>query len=296
MRHVVKIVLVVMMSLFFFEAEAQRRITPVTEPAGRNENSQAKAADKSNLMESLDSNGNIILIDTVTGTEYVDTTAVGKRVIAMIYPRLYQLSVGVNIWDAALRALGQHYGLGSARVTLSLHNRYFPSFEAGLSTADETPDGGNYTFRSGLAPYFKLGFAYNLFYNSNPDYQLMVGLRYGLSAFSYKVDNVTVDEGYWGDAAHFDIPSTRSTTGWLEVAAGLKVRIAGPVSLGWDLIYHRRLHQSATPYGPPMVIPGYGKRGSSFTGNFSVIYTIDLARGRKPASDGREEVQEMQQY
>lgn len=57
---------------------------------------------------------------------------------------------------------------------------------------------------------------------------------------------------------------------------GLKVKIAGPLSLGWNVVYHSILHESAAPYGKPMYIPGYGKRSSAITANFSIIYTLPL--------------------
>lgn len=278
MRRVAAIFAVMMLAIIVFEGVGQRRITPVAPPSGHNEN--ATATDRSNLKEEIDANGNVIFIDTIAGTEVADTTVM-TRVIGMVYPRFQSLTLGVNVWDGAMRALGQHYGLGSVRASLSLHNRYVPMVEVGLSTANDTPNGNNYTFRSPLAPYFKIGFGYNIFYNSNPDYQLTFGLRYCLTNFSYEVTDVTVDEGYWDDPARFSLPSQRVTAGFFEFAIGLKVKIAGPISLGWDLIYHNRLHESANRYGAPMIIPGFGKRDSKFTANFNVMYTIDLSGNRR---------------
>ncbi|MCM1110207.1 MAG: DUF6048 family protein [Clostridium sp.] len=254
-------------------AAAQRRVTPVAPPAGKNENTQADSFDRSRLKETVDASGNIILIDTVAGREYADTTVV-TRVIGMKYPRLESMDFGVNLWDGAMRALGQHYGLVSFRGQLSLHNRYIPSVEIGLGTANDTPDGMNYTFRSPLAPFVKIGFGYNIFYNSNPDYRLTFGVRYGLSNFSYTVDNVTVDEGYWGSEAHFSLPSQRVTAGWIEAGLGIKVKIASAVSMGWEVVYHSCIHESRARYGRPMIIPGYGKRNSSFAAGVYLMYTI----------------------
>lgn len=264
---------------------AQRRVTPVAPPAGRNETVKEDEFDKSRLKEIIDSKGNIVLIDTVSGSEYNDTTIL-PRVIGMIYPKIHSLTIGVNLWDGVMRALGQqHYGLGSVRATLSIHNRYMPMLELGLSMAKDHPDGRNFTFRSPLAPYMKLGFSYNIFYNSNPDYQLTAGIRYCLTNFSYTVDNVTVDEGYWNDPSNFSIPSQRVTTGYFEAGLSLKVRIGGPISLGWDLLWRGHLHESRTPYGPPMIIPGFGKRESRFGANISIMYTLPLSRPTAEPSD-----------
>lgn len=260
------------------EASAQRRVTPVAPPAGTNANPKDT---RSNIKETVDAQGNVILIDTITGTEVVDTTAFAPlNVKKMIYPLMESLTVGVNIWDGAMRALGQHYGIGGIRAQLSLHNRYFPMAEVGLGTANDTPDGMNFTYRSSLAPYLKLGIGYNVFYNSNPDYRLIFGLRYGLSNFSYRISDVTVDEGYWGQESKFSIASQRATAGWMEFGAGLHVKIARPISLGWEVMYHSLIHQSHNTYGPPMIIPGYGKRHGAFAAAFYVMYTLGLSKNR----------------
>lgn len=262
-----------------------RRITPVNTPAGKNENLENRKPDMSKLKESVDSKGNIVLIDTVTGEEFIDTTAQKRTLKRMIYPKLHTIAIGVNVWDAAMRALGQHYGLASVKGEISFHNRYKPMFEIGLGTADETPDGNNYTFKSPLAPYFKIGAGYNIFYNSNPDYQLCFNVKYGFTNFSYTVDNVTVDEGYWGDPAHFSLPSQRVSAGYFEIGAGIKVKVAGPVSMGWEVFYHKVLHESRNTYGPPMTIPGFGKRESSISGAFYITYTIPFRRRETATAD-----------
>lgn len=274
-----RIIIALMMLLAAAGATAQRHITPqqpgkpaVTRPATE------KPADLGKLAHYTDSEGRVVLVDTVSGTEFPDTTIL--RIPRMQYPLLHTLSVGVNIWDPAMRIFGQKYGGADAAVTLGLHNRYFPTFEAGLSVAHDTPSGSNFTFRSPLAAYFKIGADYNFFYNSNADYKLMAGVRYGITSFRYYIDNVTVDNGYWDSSSHFDIPGSTSLTGYFELLLGVRVKIAGPFSMGWAFKYHTIIHQSSQQWGLPMIIPGYGKRSGSITGAFSLIYTFTL---NKPA-------------
>ena len=130
---------------------AQRRVTPVTPSTGGAQNAEKTEIDRSRLAEKHDANGNIILVDTVTGKEFVDTTAM-IPMTKMIYPLMDAVTVGVNIWDPAMRLFGQKYGLGDVWAELSLHNRYKPVFEAGIGMIDDTPSGNNYTFKSGAAP------------------------------------------------------------------------------------------------------------------------------------------------
>lgn len=259
--------------------QAQRKITPVkTRPAtgapvpDNNQNTEDR---KANLAEMLDAQGNVVLVDTVTGTEWVDTTAT-KTDKKMIYPLIESVTVGVNIWDPVMRVLGSDYGGADVWAELSLHNRYKPVVEFGMGSSDITPDGQNYTFHSPLAPYFKIGLNYNFLYNNNPRYQLYAGVRYAFTPFKYQVKNVTMSPGYWDDPTSFDIPEQSTTAGYFEFLAGVRVDIWKNISLGWSVKYHTILHEGAAHYGKPMYIPGYGKRGGSFTGSFSISYTLPL--------------------
>ena len=264
-------------------ALAQRRINPVVPPpptAGTKKETKKAEFDKSRLAETRDAQGNIVLVDTVTGSEYVDTTAIAAPV-GNIYPLLHAVTVGVDIWDPAMRILGQKYGGIGFWGELSLHNRFKPVFEFGLSSADIRPDDMNYTFKSPLAPYFKIGMNYNIFYNSNPDYQLLFGVRYAFTPFSFSVEDITSGNGYW-DNPPFNIPSQSTTAGYFELVASIKVKIYRNISLGWQLKYHSLVHEGKCGYGKPMYIPGFGKRGTPIAGGFSIMYTLPLNKKSTP--------------
>lgn len=254
-------------------AAGQRRVTPV-EPAG----SPAPEPKGAPTVEVTDARGNVVLIDTVTGLEYRDTLA--SRIPRMLYPTVYRLDVGVNLWDPAMRLLGNDYGGASLWAQLNMHNRYFPYLEVGYGTASLHPEEMNYRYRSPAAPYVRVGAAYNMFYNSNPAYRFLAGVRYGFSAFRFSVDDVTVTDSYWGETSTFNIPQASCTAGWLEITAGVRVAIAGNFSIGWDVIYHQILHQSHPPTGDCIYIPGYGKKGVAFSADLSLVWSFTL---NKPA-------------
>lgn len=265
-------------------ADTPRKITPVQpqKPSMTTREEKPDDGKPKSLVEQTDAQGNVIFIDTVTGLEWVDTLAT-KKTKGMIYPKLYAVTAGINIWDPVMRALGQHYGIGEVWVDLSIHNRFFPTAAIGLGQASMSPDGQNYTYRSPMAPYFKIGADYNILYNSDSRYQIHVGLRYGLSPFSYSIPSATLAPGYWDTPEIIEIPSENCTAGYVEVVAGLRVGLAKGFSLGWNVIYHSILHESKASYGKPMYIPGYGKRGSAFTGSFSISYTFMLPQKALPA-------------
>lgn len=273
-------------------AQSRRRMTPVETPATITQTVNEALTDSTRIKEARiarsthyhDEQGRTVYVDTVTGEQWLDTAAL-MPVIKMKYPLLDAASVSVDIWDPLMRAFGQDYGLVGFGAELSLHNRYKPVFELGFGQTKHTPSGGNYTYRSPMSMYFRLGLNYNFLFNSSPDYQFYAGLRYGFSTFSYAVENATLNASYWDENVRFDIPSQRVTAGWFELVFGLRVKLWGPVSAGWAFKYHNVLHQSATRYGQAWYIPGYGSRNASVTGSFSISYTFSLSKMNKQHGD-----------
>ncbi len=267
---------IILLIIFALGASAQRRVTPVVpiDPGTMPKPERKQEFDRSRLVEKSDAQGNIILVDTVSGSEYVDSTVI-KAPPKMEYPLLHGIVLGFNFWDPAMRAFGQKFGLGDLWGELSLHNRYFPFFSIGVGNCNDSPAGKNFTFKTPVSPYFKIGASYNFLYNSNSDYKLQMGLRYGFTSYKWSLENVTIDEGYW-EPSHFSLTDQKHTAGYIEVTFGVKVKIVNQISLGWNIVYHSILHETANPNGLPMYIPGYGKRTGAFTGNFSIIYTLPL--------------------
>lgn len=263
---------------------AQRRISPINTPATAtqpvNENRQEKdSIDRSRLVEMTDSKGNKILVDTISGKEFVDSAAIKEsKIPKMEHPLLYSASLSADMFTPLMRAFGQHYGLVEFAAELNLHNRYIPVVEIGLGQADNTPDDNNYTYRSPISPFLRIGANYNFLYNSNPDYMVYAGIRYGFSPFKFSVTDISLDNGYWDQTDRFDIPSQSVTAGYFELILGLRVRIIGNFSLGWNVRYHSLLHESQTDYGQPWYIPGFGSRNSSIGATFSLTYTIPLQK------------------
>lgn len=260
---------------------AQRRITPVKpaiaagepQPAERDTTRPRIPTTVAHYHDDL---GNVILVDTVTGQEYKDTTAVQQKVPKMEYPLLSSVSVGVDLWDPLMRAFGNHYGLIGFSAGVNLHNRYRPVVEIGLGDANFTPDDGNFTYKSKMAPYFKIGADYNFLYNSNPAYEVYAGLRFGLTPFKFELTDITVTDSYWDETQHFNIPSQSVTATYFEVLLGVKVKLWGPISAGWQLKYHSLFSDGNPEYGQPWYIPGYGTHRSNWSGSFSIYYTFDL--------------------
>lgn len=282
----------IMLLTVFSTVTAQRRVTPIDNPDLKRTDTEVKtslieelAKKPESVIESVDVEGNVVFIDTISGKEWHDTTKVDKKI--KLHPKLHAITVGADLFDAAMMAFGKGYGGVGFWGELSLWNWLKPIVEIGIATADYTPDGNNFTYKSGVAPYMRIGLNYNFLYNSNPDYSVYVGLRYGITNFKYEISNATSDQNYWGDVNQFSIPSQSATIGYGELLVGLRVMIAKGISLGWALKYHAILNQPSSPeYGKPWFIPGYGTQGSTFGIAFSIAYTLPLSEPIEPkASD-----------
>ena len=178
MRHSILILMILAITV---GAYSQRRISPVETPASQTQAVNLNPKDTTetpdptkmpNLTHYHDEKGNIVYVDTITGKEFIDSTKL-KKASTMTYPLLDEVTIGLNIWDPVVRALGQDYGIADMWAELSLHNRIKPIFEFGLGQASHTPEGGNYTYQSNIAPYFKVGANYNFLYNKSKENQVI---------------------------------------------------------------------------------------------------------------------------
>lgn len=281
--------IVVLMLLAVLPSAAQRRVSPVNNAATTtqsiNENKlPGDSIDRSKLVRYRDDKGNIVLVDTITGREIIDSTSM-PVVPPMIYPLVFDASIGVNLWDPLMKAFGQSYGLIGFSAHFDMHNRYIPAFEFGLGEANNTPPDNNYTYHTPLAPYFKIGMDYNFLYNSNPDYQAFAGVRYGFTPFKWTLRDVTVDGSYWDEPTEMKFPELNANAGYLEFLFGIKVKLYKRISMGWTFRYHRLLHYSPKTNGKPWYIPGYGSSNSAIGASLSVFYTLPLGGDKKSIAD-----------
>lgn len=277
------ILMLVLAAAGAFRVTAQRRITPVKPPAGTNLNKERHdSIDVSKLVESVNEQGDKVYVDTITGKEVSDSlydaNAPLGTVPAMIQPLLFSTTVGLNFWDPLMRIFGQKYGLVEFSAEFNMHNRYIPVIEVGVGATDYTPGDQNYTYKVGTTPYFRIGCNYNFLYNSNPAYMAYAGIRFGYSPFNYQLKNVTVNNGYWDQTQTVDFPKLHSNVAYLNLLFGIRVKIGGPISMGWTFQYKKILHQTKNADGLPWYIPGYGTRNGSIGGSFSIFYTFQLSK------------------
>ena len=194
------------------------------------------------------------------------------------------LNVSVDILDPVLHAFAFEHASYEAQIMADLHHRFFPMASFGMGIADETSDNGlefgtgskqEFTFKSDLAPFGKVGFAYNFDYNSTrPQDYYLAFLRYGIAYNKADITNLYYADELWGAMGPIYISDQEYTTQWVEVGGIIKVQIVKHISLGWDLYLKVKVSQSGTHYGKPYFVPGYGTNKSFLGFSFRLYYDI----------------------
>ncbi len=194
------------------------------------------------------------------------------------YPLYNGIIIGVNFADAIMSAIGQSHSSYDISAMVSLHNWFFPVIEAGVGWGHHTETNDLFKVKAHPTLYGKIGINYNFLYKSNPDYMAYLGLRFG--AAQCKWDNTDIrstnEEGETVYSPNEMNQTCTSTFG--EVLAGLKVKIAGPVALGWNVRLRLGLHNSNGM--SPWFVPGYGTGPIGFT--FNTYFTSGQKKKKVP--------------
>lgn len=260
----------------YAQEQQQRKVTPV-KPSTNKVLTPPKGTDEKIIQQYLSG-------DTAQARAQERKDSLAK--IYPRYPKLTELSLGLNFGDAILMAFGQKYSSFDVSATLNMWNRFQPVLIMGLGRAKDTPDDMNYTYSSKLAPYFKIGANYNFLFKNEPKYQLYAGVRLGFSIFKYDITNVIINNPYWGEYdQNYQLKGMSSNALWGEFLAGLKVHIAGNWSLGWEAKFHGIFNYKKSDNGKPWYIPAYGTQNGKWAFGLSLYYTIPLSKDRWPVKE-----------
>lgn len=192
------------------------------------------------------------------------------------YPLYCGVTLGANFTDAVMGLIGQSHSSYDLSATVSLHNWFFPVVEAGMGWGHHTENNDLFKVKAKPGMYAKVGMNYNFLYKSDPEYMAYIGLRFGMAQCKWdKTDIKSTDEE--GNMTYLpDEMNQCCTSVFGEVLAGLKVKIAGPFALGWNIRYRLGLHNSGGK--SPWFVPGYGTGPLGFT--FNAYWTFGQ-KGKK---------------
>jgi hypothetical protein len=188
---------------------------------------------------------------------------------------LYQgVTIGIDLGKPVVGLFSPTKGI-AVKADVNLKNSYFPTIEIGHLSYDKTAESGLNCLSSG--PYFKIGVNKALSYKGDKaENMFFVGAHYGFSAFSYSLHDLVWHDTYWTNTTT-SINNQKAAGGWIELEAGVRVQVWGPLSLGWSGQYKSMLHLSEGSSSTPAYIPGYGEYLKPITGlTFHLYYRLPL--------------------
>ena len=138
----------------------------------------------------------------------------------------------------------------------------------------------NYTYRSPLSVFFRIGANYNFFYNSNPDYSFSPAYATDCRR-SALVDDVTLARATGTKNRASSIPGTARHCRMVRIQPRT-ARSKSGVRSPQDGAYATKsiLHRSKNAIRAAWYVPGFGAPGA-ISGSFSFSYTLPLKRSNK---------------
>ena len=190
-----------------------------------------------------------------------------------LHPKFNGITIGADLFSPVSNLIGQKYGNYELSVDAGFYNRFFPIYEFGISYANDTPDGANYTYKVSPSFYNRLGLNYNMLYNKNIPGMFYMGLRYGFSFSKYRITDITTSSPYWEETqTNLSIPQSTSVAHWGELLLGLQVKLYKGLMMGWSMRYKILFASQQKGDAKQWIIPGFGKSNSPLGFSFTINY------------------------
>lgn len=130
--------------------------------------------------------------------------------------------------------------------------------------------------------YYKAGLDFNLLKadKSQGKYFVGMGIRYGMSHFTYEIPEITT-ENYWGRTVT-KVPRTDEWAQYIEFTPGVRAEFIKNISMGWTVSLRKMIDPGTGRHQKPVYLPGYGNGSKSFSPgvNYYIIWSIPFRTRR----------------
>jgi len=205
------------------------------------------------------------------------TTAHAQKLFRMekdSIPLFCGFSVSFDLVGPAMLMFSDHGEIEGA-LRINLHDQWFPVVEIGVGKANHEKDEVTEIVYKTTAPYFRLGIDLNLLKNKHQPNRLYGGIRYAFTSYKADITRKGLVDPVWQYGTDFGVEGMKCNMHWMEVVLGIDAKIFGPLHLGWDVRYKRRISHKEGDIGQSWYVPGFGINDQdTFAAHFNVI--IDL--------------------
>ena len=261
MKHTLKYFFSIWFLLSFIGIQAQNPLPPTTAIEKNKPEGKIPTAPKQAVAEQAASTKTDTLVP-------VKMNRYGVRVGA----DLYKLTRG--LYDSNYKGIEL---VGDYRLT----KNYYLAAE--LGSENKTTEDTRLT-STAKGTYIKAGFDYNGYENwLDMENIISIGLRYGMSTFSQELESYKIynSNPYWGELPSIATNKNYNglTAGWLEIVAGLKVKVINNIFVGFSLRMNTLLFDKKPDNFENLYIPGFnrtynGNFGAGF--NYTITYFVPL--------------------
>ena len=194
----------------------------------------------------------------------------------------YGVRVGVDLYKLTRGLYDSNYKgielVGDYRLT----KNYYAAAEIGSENKTTEDDRLNTTTKG---TYLKVGFDYNVYENwLDMENIISIGLRGGFSTFNQELNSFKIynPNPYWGELPWQTSGKSYNglTAGWIEVVAGVKVKVYNNIFVGFSLRMNTLLFdKKPSDNFENLYIPGFnrtyaGNFGAGF--NYTITYFVPL--------------------
>lgn len=189
-------------------------------------------------------------------------------------PLFRGFSVSFDLVGPAMLMLSDH-GEYEGALRINLHDQWFPIFEAGLGKANhENDEVTGITYKT-TAPYFRIGMDWNVLKNKHQSNRMYAGFRYAFTSYKVDIVRLGLSDPVWKTPAEYGVTDMPCNMHWAEIVLGIDAKVYGPLHLGWNVRYKRRLFHKEGDIGTSWYVPGFGLNDSdNITANFNIIIDI----------------------